>query len=284
MRRSSVVAMVGMLFAVLPLAPSNAGAVGTIVYDDAFGGTGLYTASPDMTNRTHLAGTRGAFDPVWSPDGSGFAYIHGAIKWADADGSNQHVLIGRRAFPGNWKHPQGIDWSPDGTQLVVSVRSRRFAHVRAFVVTVATREVATLMRGGDSPSWSSIDLIVVSRSEHLVTVNPDGSGATPIVENGSNFAPSWSPDGSMIAFQRRGVNSYDINVVNADGSGRINLTNSPQVDWSPTWSPDGSQIMWSRSPTIETFADMFVMQADGSGQTRLATTDKVDEYQPDWTA
>jgi Tol biopolymer transport system component len=56
------------------------------------------------------------------------------------------------------------------------------------------------------------------------------------------------------------------------------------VDWAPTWSPDGNQIMWSRSSTLDMFADMFVMQADGSGQIRLTTTPKVDEYQPDWTA
>ena len=97
MRRASVVALAGMLFALLPLAPSNAVSVGTIVYGDYFGGSGLHTASPDMTNRTHIAGTRG-HRSLWAPDGSGFAYIQGPIKWSDADGSNQHVLIGTRAF------------------------------------------------------------------------------------------------------------------------------------------------------------------------------------------
>lgn len=285
MRRASVVAVAGMLFAMLPLAPSNAVSVGTIVYGDYFGGSGLHTASPDMTNRAHIAGTRGALDPAWSPDGSGFAYIQGAIKWSDADGSNQHVLIGTRAFPGARREILGFDWSPDGTQLVVSVRSYTGGGDRTLVVTVTTREATRLMRGGEWVSWSSTDLIVVSRYGDLVTVNPDGSGATPILEDGSSFAPSWSPDGSKIAFRRiAGLDTYDINVINADGSGRVNLTKSPQVDWSPTWSPDGSQIMWSRSSTIETFADLFVMQADGSGQIRLTTTDKVDEYQPDWTA
>ena len=285
MRRASVVAVAGMLFAMLPLASSNAVTVGTIVYGDYFGGSGLHTASPDMTSRTHITGTRGALDPAWSPDGSGFAYIQGAIKWSDADGSNQHVLIGTRVFPGAHKEFLSFDWSPDGTQMVVSMRNRTDGQDGTFVVTVATRETTRLMRGGEWVSWSSTDLIVVSRNWNLVTVNPDGSGATTILGNGSNVAPSWSPNGSEIVFQRTaGPDNYDINVVNADGSGRANLTKSPQVDWAPTWSPDGSQIMWSRSSSIDTFADMFVMQADGSGQIRLTTTDKVDEYQPDWTA
>ena len=257
MRRASVVALAGMLFAVLPLAPSNAVSVGTIVYGDYFGRQGLHTASPDMTNRTHIAGTRGALDPSWAPDGSGFAYIQGPIKWSDADGSNQHVLIGTRAFAKTPREILGFDWSPDGTELVVSVRSLTGGGDNTFVVTVATREVTRLMRGGEWVSWSSADLIVVSRNGNLVTVHPDGSGRTPILQDGSSVAPSWSPDGSKIAFQRRaGLDSYDINVVNADGSGRVNLTRSSQVDWSPTWSPDGSQIMWSRSRTIDTFADM----------------------------
>ena len=98
--------------------------MGTIVYGDYFGGSGLHTASPDMTNRAHIAGTRGALDPAWSPDGSGFAYIQGAIKWSDADGSNQHVLIGTRVFPGGRKEILSFDWSPNGTQMVVSTRYR----------------------------------------------------------------------------------------------------------------------------------------------------------------
>ena len=194
-------------------------------------------------------------------------------------------MIGTRVFPGGRKEILSFDWSPNGTQMVVSTRFVTGGHDRTFVVTVATHDATGLIRGSQWVSWSSTDLIVVSRYGNLVTVNPDGSGVTPILEDGSSFAPSWSPNGSKIVFQRTaGPDTYDINVVNADGSGRVNLTKSPQVDWAPTWSPDGSQIMWSRSSTIDAFADMFVMQADGSGQVRLTTTDKVDEYQPDWTA
>jgi TolB protein len=278
-----------MLLAALPLAPSSAQSAGTIVYDDLLGGRGLFTASPDMTNRTHLPGTMGATDPMWSPDGSGIAYLQDqVIKWSDADGSNQHVLLGQRAFRRARTRAEilDFDWSPDGTQLVVCARPwTPRGHGRTYVVTLATREFTRLIRGGEWVSWSSTGLIVISKNWNLVTINPDGSGRTRIVGDGLSTAPSWSPDGSKIAFQRiAGPDTYDINVVDADGSGRVNLTKSKQVDWRPTWSPDGIQIMLSRSRWEEDFGDLFVMQADGTGAVRLTTTDKIDEFDSDWKA
>ncbi len=52
---------------------------------------------------------------------------------------------------------------------------------------------------------------------------------------GEDFALSWSPDGTKIAFQEFG----DIFTINADGSNRQNVTNSPARDSQPAWSPTG---------------------------------------------
>ena len=55
--------------------------------------------------------------------------------------------------------------------------------------------------------------------------------------------PSWSPDGSRIAFvSYRDGNRPEIYVMNRDGSGQIRLTDNPAIDHSPSWSPDGSRI------------------------------------------
>ena len=45
--------------------------------------------------------------------------------------------------------------------------------------------------------------------------------------------PSWSPDGRKIAFER----DLDIYVMNADGSGRRNLTRGASRESQPGWSP-----------------------------------------------
>jgi hypothetical protein len=63
--------------------------------------------------------------------------------------------------------------------MVVSVRNRTDGHDRTFVVTVATHD-ATGLWGAASGSAGPAPVCVVSRYGDLVTVNPDGTGATPI--------------------------------------------------------------------------------------------------------
>ena len=48
--------------------------------------------------------------------------------------------------------------------------------------------------------------------------------------------PTWSPDGAKIAFwSNRDTARRQIWVMNADGSGQRNLSNSDYNDWDPVW-------------------------------------------------
>ena len=56
----------------------------------------------------------------------------------------------------------------------------------------------------------------------------------------SDRSPSWSPDGTRIAFSSDRDGDYEIYVMNADGTHPIQLTDDPWAsDFGPAWSPDG---------------------------------------------
>src|SRR5215212_2447176 len=75
------------------------------------------------------------------------------------------------------------------------------------------------------------------------------------------------------------VDTRDIYVMNADGSGQTQLTTEGE-ETSPAWSPDGSKIAFVRNPGTVDTRDIYVMNADGSGQTQLTTTG--EEHDPAW--
>jgi TolB protein len=75
-------------------------------------------------------------------------------------------------------------------------------------------------------------------------MNADGTGVEQLTDDpGHDGAPSWSPDGTKIAFiSNRGGNplvdgTLAIYVMNADGTGVEQLTNDAAYD--AAWSPAG---------------------------------------------
>ena len=105
-----------------------------------------------------------------------------------------------------------------------------------------------------------------------------------------DIEPTWSPDGSKIAFSsnRSGNLSteasakvdYDIWVMNSDGTGLSNLTNNPAYDGKPKWSPDGTKIAFvsDRSGNL----DIWTMNADGSNLKQLTDLTIIDT-DPCWS-
>ncbi len=89
-------------------------------------------------------------------------------------------------------------------------------------------------------------------------------------------APSWSPDGRRVAYgcEETGAGA-DICVVDVSTGRVARLTDAPGFDASPAFSPDGSKIAFTSNRAAERptdsagDADVYVMDADGSGQTRL---------------
>jgi hypothetical protein len=105
--------------------------------------------------------------------------------------------------------------------------------------------------------------------------------------------PSWAPDGKQIAFSRFGAdaNAASLVAINADGSG---LRTIAEDAYDPDWSPDGSRIAYSserdengincpeESDDCERLDELYVVNADGTGDTRLTNT-TADETSPAWS-
>src|SRR3954453_6840872 len=116
----------------------------------------------------------------------------------------------------------------------------------------------------------------------VLLARADGSRRRHLTSaSGPQFDPSFSPDGSLIAYRdsRHGINRDDeVWVIDRDGRHARNLTRDHGNDWSPAWSPDGSTIAFAatRSGSLE----LWTMASDGSNPKRLSSSPAED---PSWS-
>ena len=121
-----------------------------------------------------------------------------------------------------------------------------------------------------------------SDQRDIYLVNADGSQLTALTDDpGWDNWPSWSPDGTQLAFtcrERISGLGGGICAINADGSNRRQLSNSN--DWEPSWSPDGRHVVFASQRDGN--PEIYMMKADGSNETRL-THDPEDDWQARWS-
>jgi dipeptidyl aminopeptidase/acylaminoacyl peptidase len=95
--------------------------------------------------------------------------------------------------------------------------------------------------------------------------------------SGDDIWPTWSADGTRIAFERRiSEQESDIYVMNADGSGLHAVTSDPGRNSHPTWSPGGEQIAYSSAGSL------YVIPSDG-GPARSVRGDECCGQNPAWS-
>ncbi len=116
-------------------------------------------------------------------------------------------------------------------------------------------------------------------------MNTDGSGQTNLTnssgwDGGPPGPPSWSADGSKIAFASDRTGNFEVYVMNADGSDVTRLTDDPFPDGAPAWSPDGKRIVFSSWRDLN--PELYVMDADGSHPVRLTDNPGWDQF-PAWS-
>jgi TolB protein len=103
--------------------------------------------------------------------------------------------------------------------------------------------------------------------QNIRSMHVDGSDVRQLSgvdeESRCNVSPRWSPNGSRIAFMSSDQPelSWEVHVMNADGTGRVNVTNHPAADHLHGWTPDGRLVIESdRAGEVRTY----VMNPDGT--------------------
>jgi TolB protein len=211
--------------------------------------------------------------PAWSPDGRQIAFLATGVKVVNADGSGL-----RRLTRNGWEASTPA-WSPDGRQIAFV--SRRDYNLEIYAMSADGSRQRRLTRNAwrdSDPVWSPDGRQIAFVSNWQVWVmNADGSGQRRLTHNGArNFAPAWSPDGQRIVFERRvgrvnygrcnacgRASRFEVWVANPDGSQPRMLARDGA---QPSWSPDGEKLAFGRQ------SDIYVMNADGSGQRNLTRT------------
>jgi TolB protein len=209
--------------------------------------------------------------PTLSPDGGRLAYTRDegndhALYIVDVDGHNLRRLT---SSPSSVAEPA---WSPDGSKL---------AYIRGYDTTYGG--LANITSCG--PEIYVID--VFSRKSINLT---QGAGGVD---------PTWSPDGTRIAFSSSRDGNYDIYVMNANGGDVKQMTDTAWSEAEPAWSPDGKRIAYTANlrtisvacgfmstgrpgePPSDDRTSVYVMSEQGTNHTKLATTD--GGMEPAWS-
>ena len=189
-------------------------------------------------------------------------------------------------------HHRDPDWSQQGLIAyedlgIVCVDSCSFYRIDPslagiWILDPETGEKRWLTPGG-APSWSPDGTKIAFELERQIyTINADGTGLVQLTRSGRNFFPAWSPDGETVAYHS-----------NAGGGGiwlmGFEGTNMRKISTGayPDWSPDGMRIVAIQWPVPG--GEVNTMDVDGSNPIRVTHNDADDRapaYSPDgqWIA
>ena len=128
---------------------------------------------------------------------------------------------------------------------------------RPLSLSVAGAALAVLLAGpahaAPTTFPGSNGRIAFASHNQIYTISPSGSGRRQLTSTGKNYRPAWSADGKRLAYTHEdGNGSLDIWVMQADGSGKQQITTSHHISGGASWSPDGRTLLFANNGFVYT--------------------------------
>jgi TolB protein len=256
----------------------------------------IFVMDADGSNRRQITDTR-AYEssPSFFPDGETVAFAryserNGADVFAvKLDGSGLTKLTDDPGF-----YEESVAVSPNG-QKIAFTRYNRSSEI--FVMNADGSDPENLTRTGRvdefgsdwSPDGGTLAFTsyrfsgfegLAAEAEDSGTFAPEALGPESLAREASEPKESTAgPEGEP-------QEDVEVTVINADGTGRRDLTASRAFDASPAFSPNGNKIVFSRMSFGESEmsgkSDLVVMSADGANKRQITDTPRAFEFEADW--
>jgi TolB protein len=141
-------------------------------------------------------------------------------------------------------------WSGNGKRIVFASDKHGDRIWRIFVASLGEIRAEGGEQGlGRMPAWSPVDDQIAyhgcdERGNNCGVWLMQSGGFAPIrlTSDATDTAPSWSPDGSSVAFVSTRTGNWEIFAVDTLTGQETRLTEHAATDVAPTWSPDGKRL------------------------------------------
>lgn len=265
---------------------------------------GIFIMNPDGTGVEQIYGSENKLtNALASPDGTKIIFFE-MIGGIENISTSEIAVINidgtgyRKLTDNSWMDFQPI-WSPDGDEILFISTGGIPAGTDIYLMDlngdVLGQLTNTVGVSEADPDWKC-GKIVFTRDYSIWIMDDDGSNQHQLTDPPGrgidvnvqyplgDYDPSLSPDCTKVSFERLTgsgklvssiyIGDYDLYVHEISSGTEVDISQNDLGDLLPEWSPDGTKILFAHlSDLTADLYDIFVINADGTGRTKVTGDD-----------